>query len=83
MTNEAKICEGLIAFVAGSAQYNIAFNWLLALSGLSSIFTWMSICGAHIRFRKAWRVQGHSLDELAFRSRKSSGADLESRMSPL
>lgn len=39
-----------------------------ALSGLSSIFTWGSICFAHIRFRKAWRRQGHRLEELAFTS---------------
>jgi amino acid transporter len=41
---------------------------MLALSGLSSIFTWGSICLAHIRFRHAWKKQGHTLDELAFRS---------------
>ena len=41
---------------------------MLAVSGLSSIFTWGSICFAHIRFRRAWRIQGHSLDELAFKS---------------
>jgi amino acid transporter len=59
---------GLIAYVAASNQQQVAFNWLIAISGLSSIFTWGSICLAHIRFRRAWRVQGHSLDELAFRS---------------
>ena len=59
---------GFLAFLAGSSQQEQAFTWMLALSGLSSIFTWGSICLAHIRFRKAWRIQGHSLDELAFRS---------------
>jgi amino acid transporter len=58
---------GFLAFLAGSDKQEEAFNWMLAISGLSSIFTWGSICLAHIRFRKAWRVQGHSLDELAFR----------------
>lgn len=38
------------------------------MSGLSSIFTWGSVCLAHIRFRRAWKIQGHSLDELAYRS---------------
>jgi len=42
------------------------FNWLLALSGLSTLFTWLAICLSHIRFRRAWRVQGHSLEELPF-----------------
>ncbi|KIW20781.1 hypothetical protein PV08_01359 [Exophiala spinifera] len=59
---------GFLAFLAASAKQQDAFNWMLALSGLSSIFTWGSICLAHIRFRKAWIEQGHTLDELAFRS---------------
>ncbi|EMC91393.1 hypothetical protein BAUCODRAFT_326683 [Baudoinia panamericana UAMH 10762] len=59
---------GLLAFFAGSDKEQDAFNWMLALSGLSSIFTWGSICLAHVRFRRAWSKQGHSLDELAFRS---------------
>ncbi|CZT17944.1 probable amino acid transporters [Ramularia collo-cygni] len=59
---------GLLSFFAGSDFKDDAFNWMLALSGLSSIFTWGSICLAHIRFRSGWRKQGHSLDELAFTS---------------
>ncbi|KAL9605114.1 MAG: hypothetical protein Q9219_000048 [cf. Caloplaca sp. 3 TL-2023] len=59
---------GLLSYLAASDKENDVFLWLQALSGLSSIFTWGSICLAHIRFRRAWRVQGRSLDELAFRS---------------
>ena len=59
---------GFLAFFAGSSKQTDAFNWMLALSGLSSIFTWGSICLAHIRFRAAWKKQGHTLEELAFRS---------------
>lgn len=59
---------GFLAFFAGSSARTAAFNWMLALSGLSSIFTWGSICLSHVRFRKAWKIQGHTLDELAFRS---------------
>lgn len=59
---------GLLAFLAGSNRQADAFNWMIAISGLSSVFTWGSICFAHIRFRKGWQAQGHSLDELAFRS---------------
>ena len=43
-------------------------DWLLALSGLSTLFTWASICLCHIRFRRAWLVQGHSVEELPFRA---------------
>lgn len=59
---------GLVAYTANSPSEGDVLNWLLALSGLSSIFTWGSICLAHIRFRRAWKLQGHSIDELAFRS---------------
>ena len=59
---------GFLAFLAASNAEKSAFTWMLALSGLSSIFTWGSICLAHIRFRQAWRLQGRRLDELAFRS---------------
>lgn len=44
------------------------FGWLLALSGLAALFTWGSICLAHIRFRAAWKAQGHTLDEIPFRA---------------
>ena len=59
---------GFFAFFAVSDKQQAAFDWMLAISGLSSIFTWGSICLSHIRFRRAWKVQGHTLDELAFRS---------------
>jgi amino acid transporter len=59
---------GLLGYLAATHKQQDAFNWMLALSGLSSILTWASICLAHIRFRHAWTLQGHSLDELAFRS---------------
>ncbi|KAL3228905.1 General amino-acid permease GAP1 [Nakaseomyces bracarensis] len=59
---------GLIAFVAQSSKEGEIFNWLLALSGLSSLFTWAGICVCHIRFRAALVVQGRSTDELPFKS---------------
>lgn len=59
---------GLIAYINLADVGQAVFDWLLALSGLSTLFTWLSICITHIRFRKAWRVQGHSLDELPFQA---------------
>ena len=59
---------GFLGYLAGSDKESEAFNWMLAISGLSSVFTWASICMAHIRFRRAWYKQGHRLDELAFRA---------------
>lgn len=61
---------GLLCYVVAGGQKTAgtALDWLYSLSGLSSIFTWGSVCLAHIRFRRAWKKQGHTLDELAFRS---------------
>ena len=59
---------GFLGFLASADGALVAIDWMLATSGLSSIFTWGSICLAHIRFRRAWKLQGHTLDELAFRS---------------
>lgn len=59
---------GLLGYLSASDKQEEAFNWMMALSGLSSIFTWGSICLAHIRFRNGWKKQGHTLDELAFTS---------------
>ncbi|AQZ13811.1 hypothetical protein BZL39_F04410 [Zygosaccharomyces parabailii] len=57
---------GLLSFVAASDKQEEVFTWLSALSGLSTIFCWMAINLAHIRFRKGMLVQNKSLDELSF-----------------
>jgi yeast amino acid transporter len=59
---------GLLSYLADLRAQDQVLEWLLAISGLSSIFTWGSICVCHIRFRRAWSAKGHSLDSLAFRS---------------
>lgn len=61
---------GFIAYIvaAGDEVRGKAFAWMLAISGLAAIFNWASICLCHIRFRRAWKLQGHTLDELAFTS---------------
>ncbi|CEQ40628.1 SPOSA6832_02272 [Sporobolomyces salmonicolor] len=110
----AVLLFGPIAYVNVVSAGDTVFNWLLALSGLSTLFTWLSIClcsslyftpirppprrlpacwprtppsasmrplsfteghavdfvftAGHIRFRKAWKVQGHSVDELPFQA---------------
>lgn len=55
-----------IAYVGLSSSGEVVFAWLQALSGLAALFTWGSICLSHIRFRKAWKYHGHSLDEVPF-----------------
>ncbi|KAK7453999.1 Amino-acid permease inda1 [Stygiomarasmius scandens] len=57
-----------IAYVNVAAAGETVFDWLVAISGLSAIITWLSICLCHIRFRRAWQVQGHSVEELPFKA---------------
>ena len=59
---------GLLGYLADLEQQADVLNWLLAVSALSSVFTWGSICLAHIRFRAAWKAKGRGVGELAFRS---------------
>jgi len=62
------IAFGLLAYVNLNADGPTVFDWLLALSGLAALFTWGSICLAHIRFRAAWAHNGHTLDEIPFKA---------------
>ncbi|BGP07290.1 Amino-acid permease inda1 [Rhodotorula toruloides] len=64
----AVLLFGPIAYVNVVTAGDTVFNWLLALSGLSTLFTWGSICLCHIRFRAAWNYNGHSIDELPFKA---------------
>ena len=61
-------CFGLLAFLADLPQQNAVLDWLLAISGLSTIITWGSICVCHIRFRRAWAARGRTPAELPFQS---------------
>ncbi|KAF6843905.1 amino-acid permease inda1 [Colletotrichum musicola] len=59
---------GALAYVNLSTDGATVFNWLLSMSSLAALFTWGSICLAHIRFRKAWAYHGHTVDEIPFKA---------------
>ncbi|SYW86206.1 probable GAP1 - amino acid transport protein [Ustilago bromivora] len=61
---------GLLGYLiyAGDNARNLVFNWLLAISGLSTIISWLCICISHVRFRMAWARNGHTLEELPWKS---------------
>jgi amino acid transporter len=60
---------GLLAFAGTEPKSGQElFDWLLGISGLAALFTWGSICLAHIRFRMAWKRQGHTLEEIPFKA---------------
>ena len=59
---------GPLAYMNLASTGEVIFNWFVSLSGLAALFTWGSICLAHIRFRKAWAYHGHTLDEIPFKA---------------
>ncbi|KAF2683292.1 amino-acid permease inda1 [Lentithecium fluviatile CBS 122367] len=64
----AILLMGALAYMNLAADGELVFGWLLQLSGMAALFTWGSICLAHIRFRKAWVYHGHTIDEIPFKA---------------
>ncbi|KAI0393215.1 amino acid permease/ SLC12A domain-containing protein [Xylariaceae sp. FL0594] len=64
----ALLAFGALAYIDLASSGAVVFTWLQALSGLAALFTWGSICLAHIRFRRAWAHHGHTLDEIPFKA---------------
>lgn len=62
------LAMGFLAYAAYASAEETIFNWLLALSGLSTIFSWGSLCFCQIQFRRAWKYHGHTLEELPWTS---------------
>lgn len=63
-----QIAVGFFSFITVAADGKTVFNWLLAITGLSGQFAYFSIMIAHIRFRKAWKLQGRNVAEIPWRS---------------
>jgi amino acid transporter len=59
---------GALSMMNISTGAGKAYGYIVNLSGVSTFLVWGAISLIHIRFRKAWKVQGHSLDELPFKS---------------
>ncbi|EEB94715.1 hypothetical protein MPER_06427, partial [Moniliophthora perniciosa FA553] len=57
-----------IAYINTAKDGATVFDWLVAISALSTLITWLSICICHLRFRRAWKAQGHSVEELPFKA---------------
>lgn len=60
---------GLLAFLASLFGDGVIYTWLLNASGMTGFIVWLGIAVSHYRFRRAWAAQGHSLDELPYRSK--------------
>jgi amino acid transporter len=56
-------CLSMMNLSTGAAE---AYTYIVNLSGVSTFLVWGAISFTHIRFRAAWKAQGHSVDELPF-----------------
>lgn len=59
----------LLTYMTVSTGAASVFNWFQTLTTITSLFTWMSICVAYIRFRAALAAQGVDRNTLIFKSR--------------
>jgi lysine-specific permease len=59
----------MICFLTGPNGDSPVYTWLYNGTGLTGFITWLGICYTHLRFRKAFKVQGHSLNELVFKAK--------------
>lgn len=46
-----------------------AYNYIVNLSGVGVFIVWGIISLTHLRFRKAWKLQGHTRDELPYKAK--------------
>lgn len=59
---------GALAFFASLIGEGKAYYIFYNASGLSGFMIWLGIAICHYRFRKAWVLQGHSIDELKYKA---------------
>ncbi|KAI9667235.1 MAG: hypothetical protein M1821_000048 [Bathelium mastoideum] len=59
---------GAISMMNVSTGAGQAYEYIVNLSGVSTFLVWGSISFIHIRFRNAWVAQGHSPQELPYKS---------------
>lgn len=58
---------GLISLMNVKTGAAKAYLYIVNLSGVAVFIVWGAVNVYHLRFRKAWKLQGRSLDELPFR----------------
>lgn len=59
---------GCIAYIGEADVSTVIFNWLLSVTALSFVFTWLSINLSHIRFRAGWKHAGYNVDQLPYQA---------------
>ncbi|KAL0263031.1 hypothetical protein SLS55_002006 [Diplodia seriata] len=63
-----QVAFGFLSFIAIGADSDTIFTWILAITGLSGQFAYATIMLSHINFRRAWKIQGRSIEQIPWRS---------------
>ncbi len=56
-------------FLTGIFAQDTVYVWLVAASGLAGFIAWVGIAICHYRFRRAYKAQGHHLNNLVYKAR--------------
>ncbi|GME78028.1 unnamed protein product [Ambrosiozyma monospora] len=59
---------GLLAFLNVSSGGTTVFSWLLNITAVAGMISWIGICGAHIRFMHILKSRGISRDTLPYKA---------------
>lgn len=59
---------GLISILNYKSGPGQVFDYLISISGSATFIAWAVIGVIHLRFRRAWKVQGHETEDLPFRA---------------
>lgn len=59
---------GLVAMLNYKTGPAKVFTYIVDITGSATYIAWAVIGVIHLRFRKAWKVQGHTPDELPFKA---------------
>lgn len=57
---------GCITFVTSLFSAGVVFNWLVNLTSLAGLITWVCISMTHLHFRQGYIAQGRSLSALPY-----------------
>ncbi len=60
------LLASFLTFLTSIWGEGVVFTWLLNLSGISALLVLGSIGFVSLRFRRAWRAQGRSVDDLPY-----------------
>ncbi|RLV96237.1 General amino acid permease AGP3 [Spathaspora sp. JA1] len=60
-------CFGFLSMMNVSTGAAKAYGYIVNLSGVAVFIVWGNVCFYHIRFRRAWKLQGRSVEDLPYK----------------